>query len=389
MLPFRHTICLLSFYAAYKEQWAGEHGGNGGTLRIITCPQDGVITGIKYSSSNVLNSVTFICSSLAGVTEFGPYGTSTNGRSGEENCPPGAYISSIHGGSGYYLDSLGIRCRRVGQVREDPKRTAHGGHRGNPFDDLAYSSNSQRPVQIRIRTGIAVDQIQVKYANMPISINCKVASIVVTDKTIVAEDAGYEVIGLSSGSTCNQETQTLILYKANSVTQTTGVTTEEGGGKSWSTSVSLEFTFGVEGVGAKADTSVGLTQSYEGSKSWSRSEEVSTSKESTTTLDANVNYKGPGACVAIGVMKRYKLERDRLPVLYHFKCEGGATTPQQGSIKLESTMFGQASFWDYTHEFKTRAECSREARQCVTTIRANKILSAPWDIEKDFEKCFK
>lgn len=87
-------------------------------------------------------------------------------------------------------------------------------------------------------------------------------------------------------------------------------------------------------------------------------------------------------------MKRYKRERDSLPFLYYFQCEGGVSTPQEGTIKLTSTTFSQASFWDYTHSFETPAECSSKARQCVAALQVSDAMSAPWDIEEEFKKCF-
>lgn len=63
-------------------------------------------------------------------------------QAGEENCPPGSYICSIHGRTAERVDSLGIRCRKVGQTGISARRDAHGGLGGHPFDDVSPNSDS-------------------------------------------------------------------------------------------------------------------------------------------------------------------------------------------------------------------------------------------------------
>ncbi|XP_037040289.1 uncharacterized protein LOC119077213 [Bradysia coprophila] len=371
----------------YKDEWAPAHGGTGGHLTTVFCPAEGVITGIKYRSGSRLDSITFICTSAIGVTELGPFG-GNGGSAGEEKCPPGSYISSIHGRSGERVDALGIRCRRVEETGSGPKRDAHGGNGGYAFDDSSYTTNQRRPVQIRIRHAVEVDMIQIKYGNMPVSMNCKVSNIKVTDQSIIASSDGYAVIGFVTGSTCSMETQSLHISQAATEEETTGVETSEGGELNWSTTVSVGFSFGID-IFAKTEISRELSQSFGGSRSWSQTRSNSSSTGSTSTVGTTVNYQGPGACLLIGTMKRYKIEQNSVPVLYDFKCEGGVSTPKPGTIKLSSTTFDQASFVDLSHSFESVDECSSKARMCVSSIQAGKLISDPWSIKKEFQDCFK
>lgn len=362
------------------------HGGDGGTLHSFVCPAEGVITGIKYRSADRLDAITFICTSSLGEEIIGPFGGS-GGTAGEEKCPPGSYISSIHGRSAARVDKLGIRCTRFGQTTISPKRDGHGGNGGTEFDDERFGMNGKRPIEIRIRSAAEIDAIQIKYGNMPVALNCKVERIEVTDKNINAVDDGFEVIGMTSGSSCSPLPQQLTLQSTQTLSETVGVDTTEGGEFNWSTQVSLTFTTGVN-IGAKSEVSVGLTQSVGGSKSWSHTESKSTSTGTDKSQGVSVSYQGPGACVVVGLMNRYKIERDNLPVLYHFKCEAGSVTPQTGKIKLRSNTFVNSNFQDYQYKFNSEADCKPEARACVAAIKANKVISDPTDLKVKFERCF-
>lgn len=309
------------------------------------------------------------------------------GTAGEERCKPGSYISSIHGRSAARVDKLGIRCTRIGKVGGSPKRDGHGGEGGTPFDDESFATNGRRPVEIRIRSADEVDSIQIKYGNLPVALNCKVAKIEVTDKTINAVHDGVEVIGVSAASSCAPIQQQINLQATRTVTETVGVETTEGGEFNWATEMSVTFTTGIS-IGTTSEVSVGLTQSFGGSKSWSRAEKKETMTGTENAQGTTVGYQGPGACVVFGFMNRYKIERDDLPVSYHFKCEGGSITPQTGKIKLTSTTFGSANFQDYQFKFNSEADCTSEARSCVAAIKANKVLSNPASLENDFKKCF-
>ncbi|KAJ6649087.1 hypothetical protein Bhyg_04320 [Pseudolycoriella hygida] len=282
---------------------------------------------------------------------------------------------------------LGIRCSRVGQAGGSPKRDGHGGLGGHPFDDESYSSNYGRPIQIRIRASNRVNAIQIKYGNLPVALNCKVTKVAVTDSNIMAQDDGSEVIGLASGSTCSNQVQQLTVSKESSVTETVGVETQEGGEFNWASTLSFSFTTGVN-IGAKSEITVGLSQTFGGSHSWSHTSQKSTSTESGGSLGTQVSYQGPGAAIVVGFMTRYKIERDSLPVLYHFTCEAGSLAPKTGTINLNSKSYGKANFEDYYHTFPDTAACTSKSRRCVAAINANSVSASPSRIEENFNKCF-
>lgn len=346
-----------------------------------------MLTAITFRTGSHVDSVQFHCSSSLGESTFGPYGGNGGGEKLTDRCPPGSYIGSIHGKSGSKMDKLGIRCLKVGQAGLSPKRDAHGGSGGGDFDDQNFATRGRRPVEIRIWSGWMVDAIQIKYGNLPVALNCKVAKMEVVDKTIVAESDGIQVIGVTSGTTCSSNEQKLILQNMQGVSETVGVDTTDGGEFNWATTVSISFTTGVS-LGVKSTVEVGLQQSFGGSKSWSHTSSTSTTQETQKTQGAEIGYKGPGSCVVIGFMNRYKIVQDDIPVRYHFKCDGGELKPQPGKIKLTSTTYGKADFQDYHFTFKNQELCTDEARSCVSALRATKVISDPKDLRNDFYKCF-
>lgn len=372
----------------YKEQWAPQRGGNGGTPQEFVCPAEGVITGIQYRSDRRLDRISFICTSSKGEKIIGPFG-GMGGIPGEERCPPGQYIGSIHGRSLARVDKLGIRCVKIGQTGKSPKRDGHGGEGGEPFDDESFATNGRRPVQIRVRSGSEVDAIQIQYGNMPVNFNCSITRVEVTEPRITAQLDGYEVIGISTGSTCAPIEQQLTLQAAETVSDTISVEMMDGGEVNWSSELSLTFTNGVDfGIGFSAQRSIGVSQSFGGSKSWSRTESRSTSNSTEKSHGIVANYQGPGACVVVGFISRYKIEKRDIPVLYHFKCAGGDMAPQAGRITLTSNTFGFANFHDYQYKFDSVANCTYEARSCVYAIRADNIVSDPNVLDAQLKKCF-
>lgn len=321
-----------------------------------------------------------------GETSIGPFG-GLGGSPGEERCPSGSYIGSIHGRSAARVDKLGIRCVKIGQTGNSPKRDGHGGEGGTPFDDQNFATNGRRPVQIRVRSAWEVDAIQIKYGNMPVTFDCKIARIEVSEQHITAQLDGFEVIGISTGSTCASLQQQLTLQVSQTVTDTVGVETMEGGEFNWSNELSLTITNGVN-FGVSTEFSIGLTQSSGGSKSWSRTESKSTANSTEKSHGIVANYQGPGACVVVGFISRFKIQRNNIPVLYHFSCDGGNIAPQAGTITLSSKTFGFASFQDYQYEFKNEADCTSQARACVAAITADNVISDPNILDTQLKKCF-
>lgn len=136
----------------------------------VTCPRNGVFTGIRYRSGTTSSVVQIAlrCSGLDFVTTYGSYGGI--GTESYLECPTGQYISSIYGKSSTKLDRLGIRCRNQNDMQSAGDSLGEiGGTGGTSFDDLAYSYNG-RPITIVIRaTTSEVTCIQVTYGDVPIS----------------------------------------------------------------------------------------------------------------------------------------------------------------------------------------------------------------------------
>lgn len=136
----------------------------------VTCPRNGVFTGIGYRSgtTSTVVQLSLRCSGLDFVTTFGSYGNVETETYLE--CPTGQYISSIFGKSGSKLDRLGIRCRRLDDMQSAGDSIGEvGGTGGTSFDDLSFSYNA-RPTTITVRASSSdVISIQVTYGNVPIS----------------------------------------------------------------------------------------------------------------------------------------------------------------------------------------------------------------------------
>lgn len=335
-----------------------------------------------------MDSIQFNCTSSLGVTVFGPYGGTGGKGPFEERCPPGQYISSIHGRSAGKVDALGIRCSKVGQTGGSPKFDAHGGGGGSPFDDESYSRAGMRPVLVKVSSGWEVDSIQMKYGNMPVVFNCRVTDIEVLDKNIKADFDGTEVIGITSGSSCSSITQQLKLDYADTVQETVSVETTEGGEINWGTTVSVSYTTGATEAGVKAEVTIGLSQSVGGSKSWSTSRSTSTTTAAQKAQGTVVSYKAPGACLVVGFLNRYKIQKDKIPVKYHFTCDAGTLEPQSGTIKLTSKTYSKADFQDHQFAFTSVNECTQKARSCVAMVEGRSYISDPTTLGDEFKKCF-
>lgn len=97
-------------------------GGGGGASHIQDCPHGAVLIGFNGRSSDIVDLLQPLCeyvraynyeSTLRSVASaplsgFGGGG----GTPGQYLCPPGSLVVGFHGGSGSYLDRLGVRCRR-------------------------------------------------------------------------------------------------------------------------------------------------------------------------------------------------------------------------------------------------------------------------------------
>lgn len=320
---------------------------------------------------------------------MGPFGGGGGSGPYEDRCPTGYYIGSLYGRSGALIDQIGIRCVKYGVAGSSVKKDPHGGSGGGAFDDESSSNiiYLSRPVEIRVWSGAMVDAIQIKYGNLPVATNCRVVQMNVLDQTITAVADGYEVIGISSGSTCSSIQQSLTLQSTHTASESIGVDTTEGGEFNWATQVGISLTVGVNFLG-KSEVTGSLSQTFGGSKSWSYTKSTLSSTETSNSLGVQINYQGPGACFVMGYFNRYKISKDNVPVEYVFQCDGGSMGPKTGTIKLSSVMFGKAYFEDYQFLFNDKTACTTQARTCVANIQVSTIISDPVAIQNNFYSCF-
>ena len=152
-----HPICVSSYSPTYRSDPVltigsglvdsntlppGWHGGPGGHIIALICPQNSpVARGMRVQSegqkTEIVNSVTILCGTASAqpspqenpVGFTGPTFKSTGGEglfgkfgsddSGTFRCPAGEVAIGIHGRSGVWLDALGLIC---GPVRIDTSR---------------------------------------------------------------------------------------------------------------------------------------------------------------------------------------------------------------------------------------------------------------------------
>lgn len=163
-LIIKSTLVISASDNRASDNRAPRHGGGGGTELNFVCPYNGAVTGINYRSGLRVDQMSFVCSSWAGRTTFGPYG-SGNGSPGTVSCPVRHYISSIYGRSNDRVDRIGIRCRHdTDMTSHGQDMDAFGGTGGNLFDDLNYSIGA-RIVSISVRSGSELDAIQFTYGD--------------------------------------------------------------------------------------------------------------------------------------------------------------------------------------------------------------------------------
>ncbi len=372
----------------YREEWSPKHGGDGGYMNQFICPNQGVITGIKYRSAAHLDSIQFKCTSALGDTSFGPYGRNDGDEPVEENCPKGFYIGSIHGRSEATVYALGIRCVKVGQSNSGGlKCDAHGGSDGEAFDDENYQYKQLRPVNIEVWSSAEVYSIRIKYGNMPIAINCRVTHIEVIDKNIVALADGYEVIGITTGSSCSTSDQLLKLDYSQTISETIGIETTEGSEINWEKELWFSFSSQFVTSGSYSpDITVGLTQLSGGSNSWYSATVKQTTTEFQKSHGTEVTYKAPGAATLVGYVTRYRINQNNVPVLYYSTCDGGSIPPKSGTIKLTSKVHGKTDFLDYQFVFNSTDTCTAKVRNCIRSISGT--VTDPQTLETSFRRCF-
>lgn len=326
------------------------------------------------------------------------------------SCDDNSYISYIKGVAGRYIYELKVGCvellemdvyknkqestHNYGQALHNIKeaeQTKYNSESDNKrsFNDECYTTKKRRPVTFLVFTDDFVNFIKVKYLDVPVRMNCKLSHVEVTKEDINITEDKFEVIGLTSGFTCSSIRQQISL----DITQRTSTSQTFNLGKNNDTTTSdglkTNIVAGFNGpyVGTfNFDAEVSLTNHTNIGKLQSNSTEDATIYSMGTTI----NYKGPGMALLVGLKVLYKIKMKKVPVYYHYTCEGGSKPPEQGTIDLTGETYGNVFFLDYHFTFNTPEECmsSSYPHECVASIKINNFIADLDQLEKEFYKCF-
>lgn len=397
MLRFIIFLAIVNTaLSTFVAEWAPLRGRSA-TQYTFSCPDDGAIIGLRYRYGDLIDSIQFICNSSFGQTESLFFGGLTGNVPKTLLCPTGSYVGSIAGEAAEYVHKLVLRCIKDNSNPISVAELVGAGTMRKPtFDDINYAIKQygnafivRRPIEIKVHVGIQgwINGIQARYTNQTFTAGCKVTHIEVTDNTLVAQDDGFEIVGMASGSSCSSIDQVLTLQSAQSVSETLTVETTNTNEYSWERSVSVTTTTGLSWF-VVAEVSVGVTTTNGGSTSLSNSNAESITHENQKTYGTEITYKAPGAAILIGYMKRYKITQDHVPVVYHFRCSTGNTTTRSGTIRLSSKTYGKVDFEDYQHALTDESFCTEESRLCVKSLDGSRLVSYPHGLKEELERCF-
>lgn len=304
-------------------------------------------------------------------------------------CPPGMIVGSFHGKYGASINALGIRCVVYGSTVDYPKYDAQGGTAGIAFDDKKYSLKGLRPVQIIVyHSSNGISGIQVKYGNAKVAANCKVTRIEVIDNSVQATSDGFEVIGVATELSCVTRTQMLKLDSTRARKDDVTVEVSNGGDINWSREVSVSAKTGVDLFGNKAEITIAAAGRAGGASKWSTANSNSSSISTSQFAGTEITYKSPGACIIIGYVDRYKIDRNNVNVLYHYQCESGEMTPELGNIRLKSITYGNSHFYDYQMRLTGENQCTSGLRACLQTLNAAHVVVDDTELLNQFTACF-
>ena len=110
------AICTAD--AASAQQNSPTAGGNGGSTFSVLCDQGQVLIGVKGTFGNFINTVEGICATVDEILM--PVSAGTTDQAGEpgptpyvQRCPSGHAVRGLRVATGWYVDSLEIRCGRL------------------------------------------------------------------------------------------------------------------------------------------------------------------------------------------------------------------------------------------------------------------------------------
>ncbi|XP_037030382.1 uncharacterized protein LOC119070179 [Bradysia coprophila] len=361
----------------------------------VECPDEGAITAINYTYSILeegdrLNSITFICSSSHGLTNYGPYGT-TGDFSVEAKCEDNHHISYIRGRAGEFINKIDIVCIKSGEALptgkvdmsttvgnkncEPPFRTVVDQHfsndsiktiTANDFDDECYATNGKRPLKMKVCTKTHVNAIQIIYDAVPVAFNCKPNHIELKD-SVSPRNVGFDVLGYVVGSTCSSLEQKLCLSVEDSNIRSDSASTFISNSHTNDHVLEIGPTGGKwKGVGVEASAHGVINFGYYNNsmltKTNTRSSEID--KIHSTTI----KYQGPSACVLVGFRSRYEVDDRSAKILYRNICERGSVPPTEEILPIYSTFYGNVHFRDFHFSFANK-KCTTNLRLCISRIK--------------------
>lgn len=408
----QYTLRVSSFFLVCDKEWTHHHGTIGYSDHDDTfnCPKGGVIIGVEYSFSDRgpnrhIQSLKFFCSSSDGYTS-----TKTYGRKGIEpdsrKCNEHFHIGYFTGKVNRFLVEIIPVCVESGKpvdtTREDEVQftiekgdqaagstddddQARDNHLRSEnavsFDDSCYNTKGRRPVNITVfyKNG-SVTAIALQYLKKPVALNCKATKIEIvgnhTEPTIV----GYQVLGLTVGSTCSSSTQQICL----TVVQGRSNSSEIGGANKVGKEETGLWTPGISLGGFVPITSFG-SEAFIGYNSGSITGEENGNFESsaiTNTTEKSqkttINYQGPGAAVVAGYRKIYEIDSDQTSVKYHYTCEAESSTPPTDhQISITGNTYGNVHFQDYHFPLGNETKCTTKLRVCISRIKLDNTVYLP------------
>ena len=143
------------------------HGGAGGRLSVFHLDADEYLTGISGRSGSYIDSIQFQTNKRTSPT----FGGSGGNRDFRVDIPANTQLTGLAGRAGKYLDAIGLtfvpirrgRFSAFGSAPQPGETSLAGGSGGQEFVDSEIPAGAGI-VEVRIRSGNAVDSVQMIYS---------------------------------------------------------------------------------------------------------------------------------------------------------------------------------------------------------------------------------
>ena len=198
-MQIRYLKFILVFVASFTSASSFAQGnsptagGSGGAPFSVLCGVGQVLIGVKGTSGNYISSVQGICASINEILM--PVGTGTtdeaggSGSSFQQRCPSGNAVRGLNVATGWYVDSLRIRCGAlvvggtVSGFNTNPLRAGGGG--GNTVSNLDCPNGLPARGLVG-RSGSWIDRI---------GLRCEAAAVATADATGHSPDLRVAIRG--------------------------------------------------------------------------------------------------------------------------------------------------------------------------------------------------